>query len=73
MTKLALLALLATPYIDDCDNPSQSQCVRAHENIQYQQSLCSRLNDAEKQAESLCSQVVEWQAAYDQKCAPTSP
>ncbi len=73
MTKFVLLALLATPYIDDCDNPSQLQCVRAHENIQHQQSLCSRLDADEKQAEPLCSQVVDWQAAYDQKCAPASP
>lgn len=68
MLKPGLLFLLAVPYIDNCDSPTDLNCARALAAIQGQERECDRLEPDERQAEPRCGQVGKWRSLYEQKC-----
>ncbi len=69
MIKLPFFVLLATPYIETCDSPTEYNCSRANAAIHAQERECDGLEPVERQANSLCGQVGEWRSRYEQKCA----
>lgn len=64
---LPLLALIAAPYLEDCNSPTQYQCAKALASIQAQQSICNNEKDP------ICEQIPEWEMKYRQKCDQETP